>query len=173
MFGKSWKMGIGEHRAAAYFPLNAEALKLRSSQGNVKVDAIHIGNATTSCLGEKVIKMQHAFLIKDYGLRMCGKGYVLWAHTTEHTLMLLHPSLQKSKHITLWTASSFAFSIHPSTIPATKYFHIHLFPYLSPTYGTLPGSLHILWMAQNICTTTDITKKKIKKSKHYCLQLKM
>ena len=59
-------MGIGEHRAAAYFPLNAEALKLRSSQGNVKVDAIHIGHATTSCLGEKVIKMQHAFLIKDW-----------------------------------------------------------------------------------------------------------
>ena len=106
--------------------------------------------ARNNCLGEKVIKMQHAFLIKDYGLRMCGKGYVLWAHTTEHTLMLLHPSLQKSKHITLWTASSFAFSIHPSTIPATKYFHIHLFPYLSPTYGTLPGSLHILRMAQNI-----------------------
>ena len=45
-------MGIGKHRvAAAYFPLNAELaeahFKLRSSQGNVKVDAIHIGHATT------------------------------------------------------------------------------------------------------------------------------
>ena len=39
------------YKAAAYFPLNAELaealFKLRSSQGNVKVDAIHIGHATT------------------------------------------------------------------------------------------------------------------------------